>query len=94
MSTHKFKQLNNDLVNSYHLLLCCINLIYLNVKPLDDDDSELKNYKKNLLLVKIAATAANMSKPNHQASYNLLFIDYLCKHFDGEPIETKTINEH
>ncbi len=82
----KFKHLNNDLVNSYHLLLCCINLIYLNLKPLDEDDNELKSYKKNLLLVKIEVG-------KQQNNFNLL-IDYLCKNFDGEPIETKTINEH
>jgi hypothetical protein len=61
-------------------------LIYLNLKPLDEDDNELKNYKKNLLLVKIEVG-------KQQNNFNLL-IDYLCKNFDGEPIETKTINEH
>lgn len=66
--------------------MCCINLIYLNLKPLDIDDNELKNYKKNLLLVKIEVG-------KQQNNFNLL-IDYLCKNFDGEPIETKTINEH
>ena len=61
-------------------------MIYLNLKPLDEDDNELKNYKKNLLLVKIEVG-------KQQNNFNLL-IDYLCKNFDGEPIETKTINEH
>ena len=84
----KFTQLGNDLVNSYHLLLCSINLLYLNLVILPHNEAEIKNYKKNLLLVKIE-TASTAAKPN-----NNLLIDYLCRTFDGQVIETKTINEH
>jgi len=51
---------------------------------LPGNEADVKTYKKNLLLVKV-----DVVKPS-----NNLLIDYLCRKFDGQVIETKTINEH
>lgn len=61
-------------MNSYHLLICAINLMYENV---------IKNnhgIDGNILLLEL---------DSHQ-----YLIDYLCKRFDGQCLEVKTINEH
>lgn len=62
-----------------------MNLIYLNLLPTQQDDSELRNYKKFLILSKEDITKKSNSN---------LFIDYLCKQFDGQTLEAKTINAH
>ena len=92
---HKFPHIINDLVNSYHLLICCINLIYLNLNWSLLSKSNTA-YLNKLLLVKL--DDENQSELLVDESSDLFslnyFIDYVCKKFDGNTIEVKTINEH
>lgn len=69
-----YPNLGNDLVNSYHLLICAINLMYENVIK------KSHRLDGNILLLEL---------DSHQ-----YLIDYLCKRFDGQSLEVKTINEH
>jgi hypothetical protein len=58
-----YVEIGHDLVNSFYLLICCLNLMYESV-----DSRYIK--------------------------LNTSLIDYICKNYDAEQLEVKTLNEH
>jgi hypothetical protein len=77
------------LVNSYHLLVCTLNLLYINVKfSLNSYDTSnlhqtlLANFKQTQKLIE------------HETFKSNTVLEYMCSKFDGNLIEVKTINEH
>jgi retinoblastoma-like protein 1 len=75
---------NGDLVNSFHLLLCSLNLVYLNVIVLP-----IKSTLINENFYKILE-----KKSEHDIFKCNMVIDELCQSHYVSSIETKTINEH
>ncbi|XP_028391773.1 LOW QUALITY PROTEIN: retinoblastoma-like protein 2 [Dendronephthya gigantea] len=83
-----FPAISDDLVNSYHLLLSCLDLFYGNaistrhtkdmVKP------EFMEAVLNYTIQKESKVATNVS----------CIVGYLCDSYDGLPIEAKQIREH
>jgi retinoblastoma-like protein 1 len=100
----KFPAINGDLVNSYHLLLCCLNFIYINILAINRNDlfnhqldvkkSDLQIFDENFLN-DFDGYKEDESDKNIDTNQSInLIIDYLCLNYDGLLIETKTINEH
>ena len=92
-------------MNSYHLLLCCINFIYINIIRENREDlfnrqlhvkkSDLKIFDENFLNEVEGNDADDDEDKNIDTNQSInLIIDYLCENYDGLLIETKTINEH
>ena len=86
-------------MNSYHLLLCCINFIYINV--LSSNREDLFNHQLDVKKSDLEIFDDNLVNDEDDNNKNIdinqsinLIIDYLCEHYDGLLIETKTINEH
>ncbi|RNA25748.1 Retinoblastoma 1, partial [Brachionus plicatilis] len=76
---NQFPHISNDLVNSYHLLICCINYLYQRIENLNQQ-----------YLLDISICRKNGLK---SLKFNK-FIDYICKKYDGNSIEIKTVNEY
>lgn len=66
------------MVNLYHLLICCINHIYQTTLNLNLQ-----------YLLRISINRKNGIKSLKSNN----FIDYICKKYDGNSIEIKTVNE-
>lgn len=80
----RYPSLNGDLVNSFHLLLCCINLVYLNVIALPNKFMFInENFFKKI-----------SKKFESDILDGNVVIDDLCQIHYATAIETKTINEH
>lgn len=75
----QYPQISNDLVNSYHLLICCVNYMYQNIENLNQE-----------YLLRISISRKNGLK---HLKFNK-FIDYICKKYDGNSVEIKTVNEY
>ncbi|EDV21648.1 uncharacterized protein TRIADDRAFT_59859 [Trichoplax adhaerens] len=78
----KYPDIRTDLVNSYHLLLCCIDLIYANIVVAN---------RRDLLNPQLESDALVESESN---SSPVSVIEYLCKRYEGISIEVKAIKQH
>ncbi|XP_054836874.1 retinoblastoma-like protein 1 [Eublepharis macularius] len=82
-----FSMIGDDLVNSYHLLLSCLDLIFANVL--------LCPYKKDLLNSSFKGLPANFHAADFRASEEPpCIIATLCELHDGLLVEAKGIKEH
>ncbi|CAB3999055.1 retinoblastoma 1, partial [Paramuricea clavata] len=83
-----FPAISDDLVNSYHLLLSCLDLFYSNAM-VTRHTKDMVNPEFIDAVVKY--TSQKESKPAANVS---CIVGYLCDNFDGLPVEAKQIREH
>uniref|UniRef100_K7GE50 RB transcriptional corepressor like 1 n=1 Tax=Pelodiscus sinensis TaxID=13735 RepID=K7GE50_PELSI len=82
-----FRMIGDDLVNSYHLLLCCLDLIFANALLYPD--------RKELLNPSFKALPADAHTSEVKASEEpSCIIATLCELHDGLALEAKGIKEH
>ncbi|KAL7891877.1 hypothetical protein AOLI_G00013530 [Acnodon oligacanthus] len=77
-----FRMIGDDLVNSYHLLLCCLDLVFVNAL--------LCSNKKDL----INPHFRGLPKDSGSAEEAPCVIEKLCELHDGLVVEAKGIKEH
>ncbi|XP_073726571.1 retinoblastoma-like protein 1 [Misgurnus anguillicaudatus] len=77
-----FRMIGDDLVNSYHLLLCCLDLVFCNAL--------LCSNKKDL----INQNFRGLPKDSENLKEMPCVIDRLCELHDGLVVEAKGIKEH
>ncbi|XP_022082190.1 LOW QUALITY PROTEIN: retinoblastoma-like protein 1 [Acanthaster planci] len=81
-----FPAISDDLVNSYHLLLCCLDLIFSNV---------LLANRRDLLNPEFTGLPENYSSRNYAVPPDPpCIIEKLCELHDGLVLEAKGIKEH
>ncbi|BFZ13546.1 hypothetical protein BsWGS_16586 [Bradybaena similaris] len=81
-----FPAISDDLVNSYHLLLCCIDWIYSNA---------LLTGRKDLLNCDFEGLPDDFENVNWKPGTEVpCVIQLLCEKHDGLVVEAKTIKEH
>ncbi|XP_065610288.1 retinoblastoma-like protein 1 isoform X1 [Cyrtonyx montezumae] len=82
-----FRMIGDDLVNSYHLLLCCLDLVFANAL--------LCSNRRDLLNPSFRGLPADFHAPEMKASEDLpCIIATLCELHDGLLVEAKGIKEH
>ncbi|XP_036431860.1 retinoblastoma-like protein 2 isoform X1 [Colossoma macropomum] len=81
-----FPMISDDLVNSYHLLLCALDLVYSN--------SLLCSNRKDLLNPSFKGLPEDFSSKDYKPSSPLCFIEQLCELHDGLVLEAKGVKEH
>ncbi|XP_046715768.1 retinoblastoma-like protein 2 isoform X2 [Silurus meridionalis] len=82
-----FPMISDDLVNSYHLLLCAFDLVYSN--------SLLCSSRKDLLNPTFKGLSEELnSKDNRPGPGSLCFIEQLCELHQGEVLDAKGVKEH
>ncbi|KAI4872163.1 hypothetical protein NFI96_031002 [Prochilodus magdalenae] len=81
-----FPMISDDLVNSYHLLLCALDLVYSN--------SLLCSNRKDLLNPSFRGLPEDFSSKDYRPSGPLCFIEELCELHDGLVLEAKGVKEH
>ncbi|XP_053101215.1 retinoblastoma-like protein 1 isoform X2 [Hemicordylus capensis] len=82
-----FSMIGDDLVNSYHLLLCCLDLIFAN--------AILCPYKRDLLNLSFKGLPADFDTADFKTSEGPpCIIATLCELHDGLLVEAKGIKEH
>uniref|UniRef100_A0AAR2LE13 Retinoblastoma-like 2 (p130) n=1 Tax=Pygocentrus nattereri TaxID=42514 RepID=A0AAR2LE13_PYGNA len=81
-----FPMISDDLVNSYHLLLCALDLVYSN--------SLLCSNRKDLLNPSFKGLPEDFSNKDYKPSSPLCFIEQLCELHDGLVLEAKGVKEH
>nr|XP_055047594.1 retinoblastoma-like protein 2 isoform X1 [Misgurnus anguillicaudatus] len=82
-----FPMISDDLVNSYHLLLCALDLVYCN--------SLLCSSRKDLLNPTFKALPEDFSSKDYKpGAGSLCFIEQLCELHDGLVLEAKGVKEH
>ncbi|KAI5626959.1 retinoblastoma-like protein 2 isoform X2 [Silurus asotus] len=82
-----FPMISDDLVNSYHLLLCAFDLVYSN--------SLLCSSRKDLLNPTFKGLTEELnSKDNRPGPGSLCFIEQLCELHQGEVLDAKGVKEH
>ncbi|KAG8446282.1 hypothetical protein GDO86_013930 [Hymenochirus boettgeri] len=82
-SKGNFCLIGDDLVNSYHLLLCCLDLIYTHVLQCPNKEDLLN-----------PTFAARLPAPESCTDDIPCIIGALCDHYDGIFVEAKGIKEH
>ncbi|GAB6030492.1 Retinoblastoma-like protein 1, variant 2 [Chamberlinius hualienensis] len=81
-----FPAISDDLVNSYHLLLSCMDLIYANLLMSDRRDLLNKNF---------SGLPENFDEEDYcSPTEPPCIVDVLCTKHDGLAVEAKTIKEH
>ncbi|GFN79274.1 retinoblastoma-like protein 1 [Plakobranchus ocellatus] len=81
-----FPAISDDLVNSYHLLLCCIDWIFANA---------LLGGRKDLLNKDFEGLPSDFLSVNFRPGYEApCIMQLLCDKHDGLVVEAKTIKEH
>lgn len=81
-----FPSISDDLVNSYHLLLCCIDLFYGNALLAD---------RRDLLNDKFAGLPENFHNKDYKSPADPpCTIQFLCTKHQGIVVEAKGIKEH
>ncbi|XP_077982360.1 retinoblastoma-like protein 1 [Glandiceps talaboti] len=81
-----FPAISDDLVNSYHLLLGCLDLIYSNA---------LLANRRDLLKLEFTGLPSNYTSKDYKAPTEpACIIEKLCELHDGLVIEAKGIKEH
>uniref|UniRef100_A0A8B9GKI5 RB transcriptional corepressor like 2 n=1 Tax=Astyanax mexicanus TaxID=7994 RepID=A0A8B9GKI5_ASTMX len=81
-----FPMISDDLVNSYHLLLCALDLVYSN--------SLLCSNRKDLLNPSFRGLPEDFSSKDYKPSGPVCFIEQLCELHDGLVLEAKGVKEH
>lgn len=82
-----FPMISDDLVNSYHLLLCALDLVFTNAL--------LCNARKDLLNPTFKGLPEDFSSKDYRLSLGpLCFIEQLCELHDGLVLEAKGVKEH
>ncbi|POI31495.1 hypothetical protein CIB84_004754, partial [Bambusicola thoracicus] len=82
-----FRMIGDDLVNSYHLLLCCLDLVFAN--------AILCPNRRDLLNPSFKGLPADFHAPEMKASEDPpCIIATLCELHDGLLVEAKGIKEH
>ncbi|CAJ0918958.1 unnamed protein product [Ranitomeya imitator] len=79
-----FSLIGDDLVNSYHLLLCCLDLVYSHTLQC--------SYKDDLL--NPSFTAKLSTSDNDDGEDPPCVISTLCDYYDGLTVEAKGIKQH
>lgn len=77
-----FRMIGDDLVNSYHLLLCCLDLVFCNALLCSNKKDLINQYFRGL-----PKDAENLKEMP-------CVIDKLCELHDGLVVEAKGIKEH
>ena len=80
-----FPDISDDLVNSYHLLLCCVDYIYANAVYFNRTD---------LLNEKVLETQKLPNQVGDGKFEHPCILDILCNKFAAIKDEVKTIREH
>ncbi|XP_060238920.1 retinoblastoma-like protein 1 isoform X2 [Meriones unguiculatus] len=82
-----FRMIGDDLVNSYHLLLCCLDLIFANALMCPN--------RRDLLNPSFKGLPSDFHAPDFRAAEEPpCIIAVLCDLHDGLPVEAKGIKEH
>ncbi|KAM4573969.1 retinoblastoma-like protein 2 isoform 2-T2 [Odontesthes bonariensis] len=82
-----FPMISDDLVNSYHLLLCALDLVFTNAL--------LCNARKDLLNPDFRGLPEDFSSKDYRPpSGPFCFIEQLCELHDGLVLEAKGVKEH
>uniref|UniRef100_A0A8C3AX84 Retinoblastoma-like protein 2 n=1 Tax=Cyclopterus lumpus TaxID=8103 RepID=A0A8C3AX84_CYCLU len=82
-----FPMISDDLVNSYHLLLCALDLVFTNAL--------LCNSRKDLLNTNFRGLPEDFSTKDFRPSSGpYCFIEQLCELHDGLVLEAKGVKEH
>lgn len=82
-----FPMISDDLVNSYHLLLCALDLVFTNAL--------LCNARKDLLNPSFRGLPEDFSSKDFRPSAGpYCFIEQLCELHDGLVLEAKGVKEH
>uniref|UniRef100_A0A8C8MD56 Retinoblastoma-like protein 2 n=1 Tax=Oncorhynchus tshawytscha TaxID=74940 RepID=A0A8C8MD56_ONCTS len=82
-----FPMISDDLVNSYHLLLCALDLIFSNAL--------LCNARKELLNPNFKGLPEDFSSKDYKPTAGpYCFIEQLCELHDGLVLEAKGVKEH
>ncbi|XP_066524101.1 retinoblastoma-like protein 2 isoform X2 [Hoplias malabaricus] len=81
-----FPMISDDLVNSYHLLLCALDLVYCN--------SLLCSNRKDLLNPSFKGLPEDFNSKDYKPSGPACFIEQLCELHDGLVLEAKGVKEH
>ncbi|XP_063070863.1 retinoblastoma-like protein 1 [Engraulis encrasicolus] len=81
-----FQMIGDDLVNSYHLLLCCLDLVFGNAM--------LCNNRKDLINPHFRGLPADWPEVMASSGDSPCVIDKLCDLHDGLVVEAKGIKEH
>ena len=81
-----FPDISDDLVNSYHLLLCCVDYIYTNAVYSNRTDLLNDNALKTQVLPSQIDDPSKFDPP--------CILDNLCGNFSAIKDEVKTIREH
>ncbi|KAK2842870.1 hypothetical protein Q5P01_013070 [Channa striata] len=82
-----FPMISDDLVNSYHLLLCALDLVFTNTL--------LCNARKDLLNPNFKGLPEDFSSKDFRPSSGpYCFIEQLCELHDGLVLEAKGVKEH
>ncbi|XP_017260547.3 retinoblastoma-like protein 2 [Kryptolebias marmoratus] len=82
-----FPMISDDLVNSYHLLLCSLDLVLTNAL--------LCNARKELLNPSFKGLPEDFSNKDYRPSSGpFCFIEQLCELHDGLVLEAKGVKEH
>uniref|UniRef100_A0A671KCU7 Retinoblastoma-like protein 1 n=1 Tax=Sinocyclocheilus anshuiensis TaxID=1608454 RepID=A0A671KCU7_9TELE len=77
-----FHMIGDDLVNSYHLLLCCLDLVFCNALMCSNRKDLINEYFRGL------------PKDTENSEEMPCVIDKLCELHDGLVVEAKGIKEH
>uniref|UniRef100_A0A673GI36 Retinoblastoma-like protein 1 n=1 Tax=Sinocyclocheilus rhinocerous TaxID=307959 RepID=A0A673GI36_9TELE len=77
-----FRMIGDDLVNSYHLLLCCLDLVFCNALMCSNKKDLINQYFRGL------------PKDTENLEEMPCVIDKLCELHDGLVVEAKGIKEH
>ncbi|GFS21269.1 retinoblastoma-like protein 1 [Elysia marginata] len=81
-----FPAISDDLVNSYHLLLCCIDWVFANA---------LLSGRKDLLKTDFEGLPSDFLSVNFRPGEEApCIMQLLCESHDGLVVEAKTIKEH
>uniref|UniRef100_A0A3Q3WZP4 Uncharacterized protein n=1 Tax=Mola mola TaxID=94237 RepID=A0A3Q3WZP4_MOLML len=82
-----FPMISDDLVNSYHLLMCSLDLVFTNAL--------LCNTRKELLNPNFKGLPEDFSSKDYRPSSGpYCFIEQLCELHDGLVLEAKGVKEH
>lgn len=82
----RFSQISDDLLNSYHLLLVCIDYCF----------SSVLSFDTNLSIINTVfhETLSRKCKNDLKSLNNISIIDYLCEQYGGIIYEVKHIRKH